>query len=198
MYFDPTPKTLRSQKEMDEYLVRYDVRLPSNVKVEWCSSDTDYTEAPEAGCVCLHSQVLALGLKFPLTDFVCDLLRYYHMAPSQLVVGGCHVVLSFQALCKRFVPDASWVEDFFALILIRRTKEGRCFFTARSSFDKLIINLANSDNGWRDTVIRIYGNWETVLKKDCGAVPTAWNKGTLMHKEIPVTAKVEESVRSLL
>ena len=41
--FDPMPKILRSQKEVDEYLARYGVRLPSNVKVEWCPAETDYT-----------------------------------------------------------------------------------------------------------------------------------------------------------
>jgi len=34
--FDSTLKALRSQKEVDEYLVRYGIRLPSNIKVEWC------------------------------------------------------------------------------------------------------------------------------------------------------------------
>jgi len=86
MDFDPMPKILRSQKELDGYLARYGVRLPSNVKVEWYPPDTDYTEAPEAGGVYLHPQLLALGLKFPLTNFVRDLLRHYRIAPSQLWV----------------------------------------------------------------------------------------------------------------
>ena len=43
MDFDLMPKIFRSQKEVDEYLARYGVRLPSNVKVEWCPAETDYT-----------------------------------------------------------------------------------------------------------------------------------------------------------
>ena len=54
MDFDSMPGILHSQKEVDEYLTRYDVRLPLNVKMEWCSSDTNYTEASEAGSVYLY------------------------------------------------------------------------------------------------------------------------------------------------
>ena len=43
MDFDPTLKTLRNQKVFNEYLVQYVIRLPSNIKVEWCPPDTGYT-----------------------------------------------------------------------------------------------------------------------------------------------------------
>jgi len=36
--------------------------------MEWCPPDTDYTEAPEAGGIYLHPQVLALGLKSRFKD----------------------------------------------------------------------------------------------------------------------------------
>ena len=88
MDFDPMLKILRSLKKVDKYLVWYGVRLSSNVKVEWCTLETDYTETPKAGGVYLHPQLLALGLKFPLTDFVRDLMHSYCMVPSQLIVGG--------------------------------------------------------------------------------------------------------------
>jgi len=54
MDFDPTPKILHSQKEVDEYLERYDVQLPSNVKVEWWPADTDYIASPKVGGVNLR------------------------------------------------------------------------------------------------------------------------------------------------
>jgi len=33
MDFDPTPKTIRSQEEVEAYLMKYGVHLPSNVKL---------------------------------------------------------------------------------------------------------------------------------------------------------------------
>ena len=81
--FDPTPKALHSQKEVEAYPTKYGIRLPSNVKVEWCPLNTELANAPEGGGVYLYPQVLALGLTFPVTSFMC----YYHVTLSQLVAG---------------------------------------------------------------------------------------------------------------
>jgi len=49
------------------------------------------------------------------------------MSPSRLVVGGWCVVLGFHAICNRFVYDTCRVENFSALYMIRRSKEGVAF-----------------------------------------------------------------------
>jgi len=54
MDFDPTPKALRNQEEVEAYLMKYGIRLPSNVKVKWCPPDTEYKKAIEARSVYLH------------------------------------------------------------------------------------------------------------------------------------------------
>jgi len=46
MDFDPKTWVLHSQKEVDAYLAKYGVRLPSNVQVESCPADTDFMMAP--------------------------------------------------------------------------------------------------------------------------------------------------------
>jgi len=58
MDFDPKP---RVQKEVDEYLMMYNVRLPSNVEVEWCPAKTDVTASPPTDGVYFHAQILTLG-----------------------------------------------------------------------------------------------------------------------------------------
>ena len=103
--------------------------------------------------------------------------------------------MSFQALCNMFLHDVCRVEDFSALYMIRRT-EGGHFFDVRNGSDRLIVNLADSDHEWRDTVIRIMG-LETIQQKYRQTIQTAWSKGTLAHKEAPVTAEVEQRVQSL-
>ena len=116
------------------------------LKVDWCPPHTDYTEAPKAGDVYFHLQILALVLTFSLSDFVRGLLCRYQMASSQLMAGGWCIFLDFQALCNTFVPDACKVEDFSALYMMR-TKEGGRFFIAWSSLEKLIVNLADNNHG---------------------------------------------------
>jgi len=58
MDFDPKP---RVQKEVDEYLMMYNVRLPSNVEVEWGPAKTDVTASPPTDGVYFHAQILTLG-----------------------------------------------------------------------------------------------------------------------------------------
>jgi len=62
----------------------------------------------------------------------------------------------------------------------------------------LIVNLADNDHRWRNTVIRVSGGWKTVEQKQYDAVPTAWNKETLLHREISITTGVQERVQCLL
>ena len=70
MDFDPKPRVLRGQKEVDEYLTMYDVYLPYKIKVEWCSPEADVTVPPPTSGMYFHPQILALGVKFPMTPFV--------------------------------------------------------------------------------------------------------------------------------
>ena len=54
MNFDPNTHVLRGQKEVDEYLAMYDIHLPSKIKVEWCSFETDVMVSPPAGGMYFH------------------------------------------------------------------------------------------------------------------------------------------------
>ena len=155
MDFDPAIRTLHNQVDVEKYLLKYGVCLPSNVRVDWCPSDTNYTKAPRAGGMYLHPQVLALELSFPMTGFIRDILRYYQVAPSQLVAGHWRVVLSFQTLCNLYLPDACRVENFSASYTMKKTKENACFLGVKSDRERLIVNLVDSNHGWHDTVIRI-------------------------------------------
>jgi len=66
----------------------YDVRLPSKIEVEWCSPETDVTVSPPIDGVYFHPQILALGVKLPLTSFVRDVLARFKVLPSQLHRGS--------------------------------------------------------------------------------------------------------------
>jgi len=46
MDFNLKTSILHSQKEVDAYLAKYGIRLLSNVQVEWCPAETDFTVAP--------------------------------------------------------------------------------------------------------------------------------------------------------
>jgi len=60
---------------------------------------------PLTGLVYMHPQILALGLKLPLTKIVRGIVTCYMIAPS-LVWVASRIVLGFEALRALIVPDA--------------------------------------------------------------------------------------------
>ena len=82
MDFDLKLGILRGQKEVGEYLVSYDVRLPSKIEVEWCSPEIDVTVSTPAGGVYFHPQIVDLRVKLPMTPFVRDVLVHFKVLPS--------------------------------------------------------------------------------------------------------------------
>jgi len=114
------------------------------------------------------------------------------------VTESWRVVLVFEALCDLFASDSRSVKDFSAFYVMRKTKENGHFFAARSDLERMIVNLADSDHGWRETVIRDFVAWEAVAQKDRDVIPTAWNQGALHHDGISVTAEVQERIKRLL
>ena len=77
MDFDPKPRVLHGQKEVDEYFATYGVRLPSKIEVEWCSPESDIMMSPHAANVYFHPQILALRVKLLMTPFVWDVLARF-------------------------------------------------------------------------------------------------------------------------
>ena len=88
MDFDTKPRVPRGQKEVDEYLASHDIHLPSKIAVEWCLPETNVTFSPPTDVVYFHPQILALGVKLPMTLFVRDVLASFKVPSSQLTPGA--------------------------------------------------------------------------------------------------------------
>ena len=103
--------------------------------------------------------------------------------------------MGFEAFCDMFSPDSCRVEDFSALYVMRKTKENGRFFVAwsDSGLERLIVNLADNDYDWRETVIRVFGAWEAVAQKD-RVMSMTCNQGVLQHGSVSVAAEVQERV----
>ena len=84
MDFDPRTTKLHSQEEVDECLVKYDICLSPEIKVEYCPHGADVALALPNSHIYMHPQVLTLGLRLPLTKFASSILTFYRVTPSQL------------------------------------------------------------------------------------------------------------------
>ena len=70
MDFDLKTSKLRDQEAVDKYL--YDFYWSPGIKIEFCPKDVDVSSAPPGkdGVYMLHL-MLVLGLRLPITKFVC-------------------------------------------------------------------------------------------------------------------------------
>jgi len=153
MSFDPKTSVLRSQKKVDAYLVKYGICPSSNIQVEWCPVDTDFTMAAPCRRSIPSSPDLGIGVEASFNELSqsCVTLRF---APH--VVGGGLVHHSgLRSLVCFFCPQLVPSEDFCAIYSMRKTNQGDRFFIPQSGCDKLIVNLVDIDHGWRDFVIRV-------------------------------------------
>ena len=80
MNFDPKTTKLH-EEEVDEHLTKYGVRLSPEIKVEFCPQGTEFSLPPLNDGVYMHPQILALGLKMPLTKFFRSILPHYRSPP---------------------------------------------------------------------------------------------------------------------
>ena len=70
---------------MVRYLTSYDFHLNPGIKIEFCPQNVDVSVAsPNKEGVYMHPQVLTLGLKLLTMKFVCSVLIFYILAPTQL------------------------------------------------------------------------------------------------------------------
>ena len=59
-----------------------------------------------------HPQVLALRVQLPLIDFVHQVLAFYNVAPTQLMLGAWRMILGYKAIRVDFVAPLYSLEDF--------------------------------------------------------------------------------------
>ena len=64
------------------------------------------SHGPPTGGVYLHLQILALGLRLPLTNFIRDILCHFQVVPSQLTAGDSRTVLGFKVLYVSFASNS--------------------------------------------------------------------------------------------
>jgi len=77
-----------------------------------------------------------------------------------------------------------------------KTKSSVRFFKTRKGWQKLIVNLVDSDHGLSSFVVRVSGPWDATSASDRGLVPTSWNMDSFQLQE-PTSKEVENQALKL-
>jgi len=153
---------------MDRYLASYGFPLNSGIKIEFCPYGVDVSLIPpNREGVYVHPQILALGLRLPMTRFIHNVLTFYKIAPSQLSAAVWRMVLEFEAFCDLYASQACQGKVFSTAYLLRKTTQGACYFVP-------IIRLKRLSSTWSTSTMvckMVTDSWEEESKDECEAVP---------------------------
>ena len=167
MDFDPKTSELRNQEAMDKYRAGYGFCWSPRIKIEFGPDDVDVSSVPpDKEGVYMHPLVVALGLRLPMTKFVCNVSSFYGVVSSQIPAVGWCTVLEFEALCDIYAPEACHCEVFSAAYLLKKTTLGACYFILPTAVEKIVVNMVDSNRGMRDTVVQVSGPWDDDLEEE--------------------------------
>jgi hypothetical protein len=174
--FNPPASSIPDNVGLVEYLMYYNGRIGDGIKVTLAPRKVDFTKAPTVeGGVYIAAQVLALGVHLPLPSFVREVLSFYKLAPTQISPGSWRVVLGFAALGRSQEAELG-VEEFRTIYFLKPLKDGAYCFSPRKGKDKLITQVPDSDSGWKNSIVLVTGQWESLVPEEWGSVPRSWGK----------------------
>ena len=144
----------------------------------------------------MHPQILALGLKLPLTKFVRSVLSHFRITLSQLSgVAWRTTVLGFEALLCYERPICVSARGLLHHLRSEEDQSGCPLLYAQSGREKLIVNMVDNNHVMHNTVIHVSDPWEAE-SEEWGAIPTTWNLGLLARRGVTLSLTLRRSCRS--
>ena len=112
------------------------------------------TDAPE-DCFAVYTQVLDFGVRFPLPDFINNLLKRYNIGICNLTPNSWHHIITYASACSihNLTPSS---KAFIHLHKMVRASKSKGWF-ALSNLDKYLtlIGKANKVTTWRGDFVFI-------------------------------------------
>ena len=119
---------------------------------------------PPPGCTTVYYKSMEMGLRFPLTPFVKDLLNTYNLIISQISPNSWGGINAVQVICAMLSvrPTITLWRHMFKLVemMAGENGPGRWYFQARQGY-KAVLDLPTSQKGFRREFAFVFyrGDW---------------------------------------
>ncbi|XP_020197894.1 uncharacterized protein [Aegilops tauschii subsp. strangulata] len=112
------------------------------------AGDLRASSPPPPGCVCVYSEALEAGMRFPLNGFFCDVLAHFGIAPN-----GWRILAGFLVLCHSAgVPPSLPVFRYFFLLSIVNHKHRGCYvFRSRDTSGLRFKGMPSYIKDWKNS-----------------------------------------------
>lgn len=137
------PSELR-EGELERMRVAY--YIPDDVEIRIPGPDWK-ASGPPIGWLCLFEDQLKGGLRFPIPQFVRDVLNYYRVPLAQVVPNGVRILVRFLLTCLEMevTPSIALFRYFFQLKKAAQAP-GCVTFSSRGGFR---IRTPDNNMGWK-------------------------------------------------
>ncbi|XP_038703865.1 uncharacterized protein LOC120000070 [Tripterygium wilfordii] len=172
-------KTDASALKGNELLrLKYCYKFPSGVEVK-AATFYQRVDWDVPGWVAMYEAPFKLGLRFPLPTLVRDVLRYFRIAPTQLMPNGWRLLLAVECLSERLGRPFGYRELLNCYYLKEHPGDpGRYTFNLfRKKQGHPVLNLTTADRGWKPYFFWVRG--EMVFGPGgSDGVPLSWKKAS--------------------
>ncbi|KAK0580408.1 hypothetical protein LWI29_001580 [Acer saccharum] len=101
---------------------------------------------------CFYEYTLRLGFRFMVPSLVRRLLKYFDIAPGQLMPNSWRILLSLTVLCERYRIDLELGCVLHNYYLKEHVGDsGRYILIPRDKNNRLITGTTTNDRHWKDT-----------------------------------------------
>lgn len=119
----------------------------TRVIIEPCEVDEVICGSPRPGVSPMYTLMYEtfftkIGMRLPLSDFECDVLKHLHLAPTQLHPNGWAFVRSFAIVCRCLGLDVSRsIRSIHVFFSSKSRQEGRLGLTQQLRWDGSVRRL---------------------------------------------------------
>ncbi|KAF3436952.1 hypothetical protein FNV43_RR19705 [Rhamnella rubrinervis] len=113
-----------------------------------CPQEMGKKRTTRDGWVCFYEIAFKLGLRLPFHRIINMVLKYFNLAPAQLMPNGWRYLLGLIVLSEQLGQHID-MPIFLHFFYLKPGGEGRYAFYARRQ-TKLLTGAPTSDKGWKD------------------------------------------------
>ena len=118
------------------------------------------------GWTCFYEYILRLGFRFPIPRLIRHVLKYYDIAPGQLMPNSWRILLSLTVLNEKYGYEfgiGSLLHNYYMKEHVN--DQGRYMLIPRTKENQLITDTTTNDRNWKDTFFfakgpPVDGPWE--------------------------------------
>ncbi|KAF0901571.1 hypothetical protein E2562_003544 [Oryza meyeriana var. granulata] len=139
--------SLRTQEAVDALCKKYGVPREFTARP---AGELRACSTPPPGAVCVYAQALEAGMRVPLHPFVCEVLRHFGLAPSEVAPNGWRIMAGFLVLSHHagVPPSLAVFRHFFKLCLFKLN--GWYYFRGKDTVGMLFTGMPNHMKGWKE------------------------------------------------